>query len=179
MTAAPLKRPYSRPLFKKLFPEIRTTKNFRRTKCRIIQELQLTFQVKAIRNLSSYELSPNESEVLLLGLNFVLTPSASTHHLIQKSASRLTQTMKKQFHFKNNPLTIKHPKYCKPSTWVPPEPNSTKLSLFLEQIQGPLPNHPQHTKRPSLTLQQRFILKKLGSNPDLVIKPFDKGSSNT
>ena len=93
MKAAPLKRPYSRPLFKKLFPEIRTTKNYRSTKCRNIQELQLTFQAKAIRNLSSYELSPNESEVLLLGLNFVLTPSASTHHLIQKSASRLTQAM--------------------------------------------------------------------------------------
>ena len=57
-----------------------------------------------------------------------------------------------------------------------PEPNSTNLSLFLEQNQGPLPNHFQHTKIPNLTSQQSFTLKKLGSNPDLVIKPFDKGS---
>ena len=84
--------------------------------------------------------------------------------------------MKKQFHFKNHLLTIKCPKYCKPSTWVPPELESTNLSLFLEQIQGPLSNHPQHTKRPNLTPQQKFTLKKLGSNPDLIIKPFDKGS---
>ena len=59
---------------------------------------------------------------------------------------------------------------------MPPESNYTNLSLFLEQIQSPLPNHPLHTKRPNLTSQQRFTLKKLGSNPDLVIKPFDKGS---
>ena len=57
-----------------------------------------------------------------------------------------------------------------------PEPNSTNLSLFLEQIQDPLHNHPQHTTRPNLTPQQRSTLKKVGSNPDLVIKPFGKGS---
>ena len=138
---------------KKLFPEIRTTKNFRGTKRRILQELQSNFKRKAIRNLSSYQLSPNEIEVLALGLNFVPTPSDSTHHLVQKSASHLTQTREKQFHFKNHPLTIKRPKYCKPSTWVPRESNSTNLSLFVEQIQGSLPDHPQDTKRPSLTAE--------------------------
>ena len=132
--------------------------------------------IEAIRNFFSHQLSPNESEVLALCLNFVLTPSPSTHHLIQKLATRLTQTMKKQFHFKNHLLTIKRPKYCKPFNWMSPEPNSTNLSLFLEQIQGPLPNHSQHTKIPNLTSQQWFTLKKLGFNPELVIKPFDKGS---
>ena len=84
--------------------------------------------------------------------------------------------MKKQFHFKDHPLTIKRPKYYKPSTWVPPHSKSTNLPLFLEKIQSPLPNHPQHSKRPNLTSQQRLTLTKLGSNPDLVIKLFDKGS---
>ena len=79
---APIKQPYSRLSFKKLFPEIRTTKNFRSIKRRILPELQSNFVGKAIRNLSSYQLSPNEIEVLALGLNFVLTPSRSTHHLI-------------------------------------------------------------------------------------------------
>ena len=55
-----------------------------------------------------------------------------------------------------------------------PEPNSTNLLLFLKQIQGPLPNHSRQTKRSNLTSLQRYTLKKLGSNPDLVIKPFDK-----
>ena len=54
--------------------------------------------------------------------------------------------------------------------------NSTNLSLFLEQIQGPLPNHSQHTKRPNFTSQQRFTLKNLGTNLDLLIKPFDRDS---
>ena len=59
---------------------------------------------------------------------------------------------------------------------IPPEPNSTNLSLFLEQIQDPLHNHTQHIIRSNVTSQQRFSLKNLGSNPDLVIQPFDKGS---
>ena len=56
------------------------------------------------------------------------------------------------------------------------ELNSANQSLILEQIKGPLPNHLQHTKRPTLTSQQRFTLKKLGSNTDIVIKPFDRSS---
>ena len=82
----------------------------------------------------SWSNKQNQSEVVTLGLNFVLPPSTSTHHLIQKSASQLTQTIKKQFHFKDHPLTIKSLKYYKPSTWVLPDSNSTNLPLFLEKI---------------------------------------------
>ena len=78
--------------------------------------------------------------------------------------------------FKNKTPTIKCPTYCKPSTCIPPEPNSTNLSLFLEQIQDPLHNHTQHIIRSNVTSQRRFSLKKLGSHPDLAIQPFDKGS---
>ena len=70
-------------------------------------------------------------------------------------ANRLTQTTKKQFHFRKQPLTTKRPTYFKPSTWIPPEQNFTNLTLLLKQTQ----NFP-----------------KPRSNPDLVIKPFDKGS---
>ena len=170
------KRPYAKPSFRILFPEIRTTKNFRSTKRRILQELQTNFKNKAIRNLSSHHLSQIETEVLALGLNFVPTPPAPTHHLVQKSAIRLIQTMQKQFHFRNRPLTTKRPTYCKPSTWIPPEPDSPNLTLFLEQTQNHLPNLTQHFARPNLTSEQRSTLKNLGSNPDLVIKPFDEGS---
>ena len=79
---------------------MRTTKNFRSTKLCILQELQSNFERKAIRNLSSYQLSPNKSEVFVLGINFVPTPLTSARHLIQRSASRLTKTVKKQLHFK-------------------------------------------------------------------------------
>ena len=128
------------------------------TKHRILQELQPNFGNKAIRNLSSHQLSLTELEVLALGLNFVATPPASTHYLVLKSANRLTQTMKKQFHLRNQPLTTKHPTYCKPST---------NLTLFLKQTQNLIPNATPRTTRPNLTAQQRSTLKKLGSNPNL------------
>ena len=84
--------------------------------------------------------------------------------------------MKKQFHFKNQPLTSKRPTYCKPSTWTPPEPNSTNLTLLLEQTQNLIPNSLPHATRPNLTSQKKSTLKKVGLNPDLVIKPFNKVS---
>ena len=38
-------------------------------------------------------------------VNFVPTPPASTHHLVQKPATCHIQTIKKQFHFRNQPVT--------------------------------------------------------------------------
>ena len=52
-----------------------------------IRELQSNFQRKTVRNLSSNQLSLIESEVLALGLDYFPTPSASTNHPIQKSAT--------------------------------------------------------------------------------------------
>ena len=84
--------------------------------------------------------------------------------------------MKKKFYFKNQSLTIKGSTYCKPPTWIPPEPNSTSLTLFLDQIHDPLYKHHQHTRRSNLTSQQRSTLRNIGSNPDLLIKYFGKGN---
>ena len=143
MTAQP-ERPYSIPSFKKLFPQTRTRRNVRNTKCWILQELQTIFKNKAIRNLSSHHQSPIETAVLVLGLTFVPATPASILHLVLKLANWLTQTMKKQFYFRNQPQTTKRPTYCKTSTWIPPEPNSTNLTLLLKQIhmsQDPISPH--------------------------------------
>ena len=56
----------------------------------------------------------------------------------------------------------------------PPETNSANLTLFLEQTKNHFPN--LHVTRPNLPSEQRSTLKNLGSNLDLVIKPFDNGS---
>ena len=170
---AQFRRLYSTASFKTFFPESCTTRNFRNTKRPILQELQTGIKNKAIRNLSSLQINLSS---LALGLNFVPTPPTYTHHLVLKSANRLTQTRKKQYHVRMQPLTNKRPTYCKPSIWIPPEPNSTKLTLFLRQTQYPLPNPHPHFTRPNLTSQKRSTLKHFGSNPDLVIKPIGKGS---
>ena len=130
MIAQP-KQPYSKLLFKKFFLQTCTMRNFGNTKLWIPQELQTSFKNKAIINLSAHQLYLTETEVLALGLNFVPTPQASTHHLVLKSTNCLIKTMKKQFHFRNQPLITKRPTYRKPSTWIPREPNSTNLTLFL------------------------------------------------
>ena len=83
--------------------------------------------------------------------------------------------MKKQFHFRNQPQATKCPTYCKPSTWTLPEPNSTNLTLFLEQTQNLIPNPPTCHKTQSYLIT-KVHPKKLGSNQHLVIKPFNKGS---
>ena len=68
--------------------------------------------------------------------------------------------MKKQFHFKNHPLTIKRATYCKPSTWIPREPNSTSLSLFLEQIEGPLSLTTPNTQQDPTSTHNRGLPSK-------------------
>ena len=87
MAARP-KRPYSKIFFKKLFLETDTRKNLRSTKRWILQELQTSFKNKAIRNLSTHQLSLIKIEVLHLGLNFAPshlqpphTPQPSQSHL--------------------------------------------------------------------------------------------------
>ena len=58
------------------FPQSRTTRSFRKIKRRILQELKTNFKKKAIRNLSSHQLSTIETEVIGLTLNFFPTPSS-------------------------------------------------------------------------------------------------------
>ena len=67
------------------------------------------------------------------------------------------------------------PTYCKPSTWTFPEPNSTNLTVFLEQTQNLIPNPPPRATRSNLTSQKRSTLKKLGSNQDLVSNHSTRG----
>ena len=153
MTAR-LKQPYSKPLFKKFFLQTCTMRNFGNTKRWILEELQTSFKNKAIINLSAHQISLTETEGLTLGLNFVPTPQVSTHHLVLKSTNRLIQTIKKQLHFRNQPLIIKRPTYRKPSTWIPREPNSTNLTLFLERTQSLIRNLPLRHK-----MQSRLIAK--------------------
>ena len=78
-----LKWPYSQPLFRKLFLKTYTTKHFRSIKRQIFQQLHTSFKNNALRNLSSHQLLPIETEILALGLNFVPTPPASTHYPTQ------------------------------------------------------------------------------------------------
>ena len=98
------------------FSKLSTTKNPKNTKRQILQILKINLSSKTIQSLSSYQSSPQEFEVRYLGFNFGSTPSYSTYQLIQKSTACLTQTMKKQFHFRNQPLNSKRLSYYKSST---------------------------------------------------------------
>ena len=69
------------------------------------------------------------------------------------------------------PLTNSQP----PRHHHTPTNNSSTTSHKIRR-KNRTPNPPPSATRPNLTSQQRSTLKKLGSNPDLVIKPFDKGS---
>ena len=77
------KQPYSQPLFRKFFLGTYTTKTCRSTKCQILQELKTSFKSKATRNLSSHQLSPIETKVLALSINFVPITPSSTHYQTQ------------------------------------------------------------------------------------------------
>ena len=69
------------------------------------------------------------------------------------------------------PLTNSQP----PRHHHTPTNNSSTTSHKIRR-KSRTPNPPPSATRPNLTSQQRSTLKKLGSNPDLVIKLFHKGN---
>ena len=103
---------------KQSFPKIPHYQHSRNTKHQISKILKTTISGKALQSLTSCQLSLQQFEVRYLGFNFGSITSTFTFYLMQKSSTCLTQTMKKQFHFRNQPLYTKHFSYWKPFTWT-------------------------------------------------------------
>ena len=62
------------------------------------------------------------------------------------------------------------------SSWNPPDPKNLSLQKYLAEVYTDLSN--LHNHRPNtdnLSETEQLALKELDSNPDIVIKPADKG----
>lgn len=96
------------------FLEFPTTTSISKIKRQIPKVLATSLSNKTKQSLSSYQLSPQEFEVLSLNFNFGKTTSTFAHHLIKKSTIYLPKTMRKQFRFGNQ---VKRLSCYKHSAW--------------------------------------------------------------
>ena len=134
---------------------------------------------KSVINLSKYPLSDIEQSVLDKGLNFIPTPKNVTKIPIMEAASNFGRRLKIAYHFRESKVNHQPEKFIDKSKWEPPD--KSMLSEILETIQNintDLTNMevPKHTQ--NLPNAELAALKQLRSNPFIVIKPADKGSSS-
>ena len=148
-------------------------------------------------NLSTYQLTPSETALLSLGLNFCPTPVRepdngilsqdlnNLHIRIQReqffhnrnndSLSTSTQTLEATNRFE--PKGFKHHKFTNKSTWTPPA--NTNIGALIAANEKDLQDYitPSRGSKSNITKDQRTAIRQLSCNHNIVIKPADKGSA--
>lgn len=174
-----IRRNVQLPTMRNLFPGhpmwLKRNICIRRVNETLIKELTDKFNTNLIVNLSHHQLTHLEKQVLAKGLTFVPTPRNPLDTSRDETLSRLTHTMKRQYHFHDKDCQWQRHPFWVPSGWTAPEPQNPNLTHFLEKIkeipQPPVGNHVTF----NLTPRQQNTLKALQTNKNITIKSADKG----
>ena len=146
-------------------------------------------------NLSSVHLSSDAIAILSKGMKFCPTPGEPDLSKAQKDLDKFHLRMKRYLHFcgpakdfNPNDRTLmnndsqstgnpfKHKDFKSPSSWVPPP--CIPLEIFIAQNNSDLIRSKLHApRRQNISEEQRKTIRELFSNPDIVIKPADKGGA--
>ena len=143
-----------------------------------------------IMNLSTTQLNPHQISALDKGLKFIPTPPGIPTHHINTSLHRLIRNLKLKSFFRHRPNPDYDPNiktFEEKSDWIPSnkQVDSTTLEAIneLTQITDQFLYNLSHNDHitvhdtPNLTKHEAEALKQLKSNPDIIIKPADKGSA--
>lgn len=132
-----------------------------------------------ILNLSSYILDHNEVDILLKGLTFVPKPLHIDSEDLQQGITDFIRSLKFHHWYGHNSTNTRTPKFKIPSNFIPHKgsypPEIDELEIKLKQKCRKLP---QTNKDPNnVSRIQNLALQSLSSNPNIIIKPADKGSA--
>ena len=128
-------------------------------------------------NLSKVKLNPSEHSLLEKGLNFIPTPKEITNTPILEAASKFSRRLKLAYYYRKSRSGFA-PKFVPKSSWVPLDKHiPTQVLDTIENINSDLSElqAPQHKN--NLNKAEIKALRNIRSNPDIVIKPADKGSA--
>ncbi|CAJ0944905.1 unnamed protein product [Ranitomeya imitator] len=151
-----------------------------------------------VYNISSYNLSPTEYNVLQKGLSFCPTPSFNGF-ILDQELHRFFRSLRLKVHFDSNPVeeritdvtgpsqstTVFHLKQLGlriPSTYNPPRvyhPIETYISLVKRDVESDLKSIQKGSMRihRNLSVIEKEALRSLQENKRIIIKPADKGGS--
>ena len=131
------------------------------------------YTTMSVVNLSSYQLSDDELDILSKGLNFIpYTPF--TAHCTNDELESFFRKLRLRHRYRNAPLThvpFKHQskRIPGPTNYKPLEDLINKIQLTLSQIQST-------TGRRNLPKNGWSTIKKLKEHHDIIINTADKGS---
>ena len=130
-----------------------------------------------IINYSNRPSNEQETNLLNLGLKFVPTSSGTNYEQSKSYLDSFINSMSTKYHFKGKPFTP-HP-FHKPSGWIPPPPKNDNLNQFFSNITDEIELHfdTQITESMPIPTHLRHALKQLQDDPNLIIKPADKGGA--
>lgn len=153
----------------------------RNRKNRRFRKIPTTETKPTVVNLSSYHLTPPELSLLQKGLTF--SPTFTSYHPVHRLQDTylFTRRIRLKHWFQNNDNTLNDNDILhslkESSGWTPPLGKDEELDCYINTIErhiNQLPNKPA----PRNTNQLEFeALTTLRNNPDIIIKPADKGGA--
>ena len=132
-----------------------------------------------IQILSKITLTTSQQQVLSKGLSFVpipkLIPMSQIYFAYNKFKRRLV--LRHMFNTKDGTnRKSSHNPFHTYSSWNPPDPENLSLQKYLTDVYTDLSNlQYDRPNTDNLSETEKVALKELDSNPDIVIKPADKG----
>ena len=131
-----------------------------------------------IKNLSSTQLTDEQTTLLSRGLKFIPTP-VTRENIIRRQLlndfSHFARRMRLQYIFHGSNKEP-HPFHVK-SHWNPPVQPSVALETFLEEVKFELANIKLNRPKDNLSQGERYALKELSRDKSIVLKKADKGTT--
>ena len=133
---------------------------------------------KYIKNLSDYEMSTDEINLLSKGLKFIPTPTMGETRIkrqLLQDFKQFERRMRLKYIFHGQEKEP-HPFYVK-SHWEPPVQSSVALENYLEGVKTELAEIKLSKQKQNLPHKERQAIRELKANPEINIKKADKGTT--
>ena len=142
---------------------------------------QEAIQPASIINLSDKILGQDEISILSKGLNFIPKPLKPNADEVQKSLNDFSRRSKLAYFFSDRSSAPgDRLPFCENSNWTPGDDQiPDRLHDLLNELSDSVNTfNPQgNNSRSNITKSERTALQNLQKDPDIIIKPADKGSS--
>lgn len=136
---------------------------------------------RGILNLSKAQLSAAQTRALGRGLKFIPAPSKVNREPLLEAVSKFDRRIRLTHFFAGrenehtyNPNDLQH-KFKHPSKWSPPD-TAPEISQILEDLKDKVQTAKLQNPEPNIPKEELQGLRNLKQNPDIIIKPADKGA---
>ena len=135
-------------------------------------------------NLSTYKLTPAEENLLNKGLNFIPTPSREHPSHILQDFLLFDRKLRLKYFFMDKEIESNISPEDRPfkltTGWTPPATQDLNFDNYRkfthQELMQELSKAPKY-QRFNLTEKERQAVKSLSQNPNIIIKPADKGGA--